>query len=359
VRRGLAAVVVAAVLPAVLGVLAAPSTRAAYDPVGGGVTKLSLDKGFLAFLKTDHVTLGATTPARKTSGSLVLPNSGGQFDPTTGKGEVETEGTITLRSARKRVPIRKLVVKTARSPVVAKVGGSQLKLVTSARLSSRRDGFATAFSARQLLLTAKVATRLNKKLRPEHPFTAGQLVGTLLSKPVPLVTTIVPTGRATLVFDGAFTATLDRHFVALNPIFPAEHNGSTFTLPIIANGTLAPDASQGTLRTGGEIEFLQLGAGQIFWHELWVDVASKAVLAEVDLEPTPAFPGKLGQVPILGLGNGTVVSDPGARTIGLTGVPLTLMPEIAAAFNQAFAGGKPDFTAGELVGTLSFDAQGQ
>jgi hypothetical protein len=344
---------------AVLGLLAAPSARAAYDPVGGGVTKLSLDKGFLSFLSVNRVSLGATAPARKTRSSLVLPNTGGQFDPTVGRGEIKTAGTISLRSVRKRVPIRKLVVKTAHSPVVAKVGGSQLKVVTSARLSSRRDGFATDFKARQLLLTAKVATRLNKKLRPKHPFTAGQLVGTLLSNPVPLVTAIVPTGRATFAFDGAFTAKLDQHFVSLNPVFPAEHSGSTFTLPIIANGALAPDASRGTLRTGGEIEFLELGAGQIFWHELWLDVAPKAVLAEVDLEPAPTFPGKLGQISILGLGGGTAVSDPEARTIGLTGLPLTLTPETAAAFSRAFAEGKPDFAAGELVGTISFSAQGQ
>jgi hypothetical protein len=152
---------------------------------------------------------------------------------------------------------------------------------------------------------------------------------------------------------------LDQHFVSLNPISPAERMGATFTMPIIAKGALAPDASMGTLRTGGEIEFLQLGAGQIFWHEPWFDVGLHAALAEVDMQPTPAFPGKLGQLPILSLSGGAIESDPAARTITLAGAPLTLAPGTAAAFNQAFAAGKNDFIAGEYLGALSFSAKGR
>jgi hypothetical protein len=345
---------------ALLGLLlAAPAASASYDSVSGGATRLVLEKRFAAFLGEAGVKIGTAAGATEKGRKLVLPVSGGRLDPTIGRGEIEHLGTIVLRSARARVLIRKLVVKTASAPLVAKVGGSQLKIATSAATDSTRDGFATKLEARKLRLTDKVATRLNKKLRPREEFRAGQVVGTLASEATPLVTAIVPTGRATLVFDGAFMAKLDRRFVSVNPIFPAEHVGPTFTLPIIPGGTLAPDASQGTLRTGGEIEFLRLGAGQVFWHELWFDVGSGTTLAEVDVEPTPAFPGKLGQIPILGLGEGAAGADAGTRVISLNGAPLTLPAEIAAIFNQAFAEAGEDFKAGELVGTLSFAAQAQ
>lgn len=332
---------------------------AAYDPVGGGVTRIVLDKRFATFLERAGVSVTGKVGAAKRGRALVLPVTGGNFDSTLGRGEVEQEGTILFRGPRRRVLVRKLVVKTTDAPLVAKVGGSQLKLATSAATESKRRGFGAVFSARKLELTEKVATRLNKKLRPRQQFEAGQPLGTLVTDAQPLVASIVPTGRATLAFDAAFLAKLDQHFVSLNPISPAERFGATFTLPIIPGGALSPDASMGTLRTGGEVEFLQLGAGQVFWHEPWFDVGLHTTLAEVDVQPTPAFPGKLGQIPILALGAGAIASDPGARTISLAGAPLTLAAATAATFNQAFAAGEEDFHAGEFIGTLSFVAQGQ
>jgi hypothetical protein len=336
----------------------APAAHAAYDPIGGGVTRLELDKRFAGFLARAGVRVTPKAGATKRGRVLALPVSGGDVDPTVGKGEIEQEGSIVFSSRRRRLPIRKLVVKTTHAPLVAKVGGSQLKLATSTATQAKRRGFGTVFSARKLEMTAKVATRLNKKLRPRQPFVAGQPVGTLTTSAQPRLTAIVPTGRATLVFDPAFVAKLEQHFVSLNPIFPAEHIGATFTLPVIA-GALAPDGSSGTLRTGGEIEFLQLGHGQVFWHELWFDLDLHSALAEVDVEPTPAFPGKLGQVSALALSGGAVASEPGARTIALNGASLSLPQSTADVFNSAFAEGKSDFQAGELAGTLSFVAQGQ
>lgn len=332
---------------------------AAYDPVGSGVTRIVLDKRFAAFLERAGVSITAKEGAAKRGRALVLPVSGGSVDPAIGRGEVEQQGSFVFSGPGRSLRVRKLVVKTTHAPLVARVGGSQLKVVTSTVAKSKRRGFGAVFDAGKLKLTEKVATRLNKKLRPRQPFYPGQLLGALTTEAQPIVASVAPTGRATLVFDPAFLTELDQHFVSLNPISPAERSGATFTLPIIAGGALAPDASTGTLRSGGEIEFLQLGAGQVFWHELWFDIGAHATLAEVDVEPTPAFPGKLGQIPILSLGAGAVESNPPARTIALAGAPLTLAAGTAAAFNQAFAAGKDDFSAGEFIGTLSFTAQGQ
>jgi hypothetical protein len=352
-RRALIPIVVLALL------CLTSSAHATYDPIGSGKTKLTLDRGFLSFLERNGITLSAKAGAKRKGSSFTLPVIAGNLDTTIGKGEIDQEGTLVFQSARKKVPLRNLVVKTKSTPLIAKVGGSQLKIATSAKLSSKREGFGTFFSAKALKLTAKVATRLNKKLRPRLPFAQGQPLGTLTTKAQPRLTTILPQGKATLVLDAAFVTKMDKHFVSINPIFPAEHVGPTFTFPIIGGSQLAPDGSAGELRSGGSFEFLQLGAGQVFQHELWLDMATRIDSAEVDVEPTPAFPGKLGRIGAYELTGASLSSDPASRRISLSGGALTLTAQSAQTFNEAFAEGKGDFSAGESVGTLSFVAQGQ
>lgn len=350
----------AALLGSLLALALAPGAKAAYDPLGGGTAKLLLDKGFARFLKEDKVKLSPAAGAKRKGTAFILPVLGGALDPTQGKGEIDAEGSLVFSDQRKKVPLRHITVKTKHSPLIAKVGGGQLKIASSSQLSFKREGFDATFGASKLKLSAKVATRLNKKLRPKTPFAAGQLLGTLLAKTEPQLTAIEAKGTATVVFDSAFLKKLDSRFVSLNPIFPAEHQGGTFTYPIVAGGSLAPDASAGELRSGGATEMLQLHAGQIFWQEQWFDFGAKSGSAEVDVEPTPSFPGKLGRVGVLSIGQGSVTSDPQARTISVSSAPLALTAGAAGTLNEAFAQGEaPVFSAGEVAGSLSFTAQGQ
>jgi hypothetical protein len=345
---------------ALAALAAAPLAHATYDPIGAGSAKLLLDKRFTRFLAAEEIKLKATRGAKAKGGAFLLAVSGGSLDPTKGQGEIDAEGTLVFENDRKSVPLRNITLKTKHSPLIAKVGGSQLKAATSPKLSFKREGFAATFTAQKLKLSAKIVSRLNKKLRPEVPFAAGQPLGTLIAKTQPQLIAILAGGRATFAFDAAFLAKLDSRFVSLNPISPAERAGASFTLPIAAGGAIAPDASEGTLRTGGEIEALQLHGGQVFWKEQWFDLGAHSDSAEVDVEPTPSFPGKLGRVGILDLGQGTVSADPKARTITVSGAPLTLQAGAAATLNEAFSQGQaPTFAAGEAVGSLSFTAQGQ
>jgi hypothetical protein len=352
----------AAIALAVLMLPPAPVAGAAYDPVGSGTTKLVLDQRFTRFLAGDGVELRTAAGAARHGRVLTLPISGGHLDPTVGRGEVEQEGTLVFVNSRKRVPVRRIVVKTTRSPLVAKVGGSQLKLASAGRIASRRSGFGTAFTAKELRLTAKVATRLNKKLRPPVPFEGGQPLGTLSSDAQPLLATVLPRGRATLAFDSAFVAKLNERFVSLNPVFPAEHAGPVFTMPIIAGGALAPDGSLGTLRTGGEVEFLQLGSGQVFWHEPWLDLGAALYTVEADVQPSPPYGGKAPRAGIASILNPSASAFPAARAVAVAGAQLLLDQQTAQTFNEVFAdpGGKaPPFAAGEPLGTISFAAEAQ
>jgi hypothetical protein len=345
---------------ALLYVLAgAPAAQAKNDPVGSGTAKLVLDKRFASFLEKDGVKLSAAGGAQRKGGTFVLPVIGGSVDPVAGKGEIEGEGSLVFQNSHKKVPLRDITVKTKHSPLVAKVGGSQLKVATSSKLADARSGFGMKFSASGLALTAKVATRLNKKLRPKVLFAAGQPLGSLVTTPQPKLATVLETGRATLTFAPPFLAKVESRFVSLNPIFPAEHQGPTFTFPIALGGQLAPTGAEGTLRTGGAVELLQLGAGQVFWKELWLDIGARVDSAEVDVEPTPAFPGKLGRIGVFDLSGGVISSDPHARTIALSGGSLLLEAQTAKTLNEAFAEGKELFKAGEAVASVAFTAQAQ
>jgi hypothetical protein len=350
------------ILPAILAVslVTAAFASATYDPLGSGTTKLTLDQGFARSLAAHGVVLKGTQGANRQGRAYALPISGGSLDPTIGKGEVETTGTLAFERGPRRVPLRTIVVRTKHEPLIAKVGGSQLKVASASRLSFERKGFGSKITATQLRLTAKLATRLAKKLRLRGAFEAGQLIGTLRVDAAPRTVAILPSNRATLSPDPAFLAKLDGLFVSLNPIAPAERAaGPTFSFPIIGGGQLAPDATLGTLRTGGALEFLQLGSGQVFWTEPWFDFGTRSMLAEAQLEPAPTFPGKLGQLPLLSLAPGAVSSDPKARTIAVAGAPLALNATSAAHFNLAFAQGKETFHAGEALGTITFTAQTQ
>ena len=348
---------------AALLALAAPPAGAAssYDPLASGSTRIVLDRGFLGLLRSHGVSLAARKGARLAGNVLTLPVSGGEMDPTTGKGTIEHEGVLLFRTAKGSVPFKELTLKAKKTPLVAKVGGSQLKVAKAQAIASRREGFGEGFGARGLSLTQKVATRLNKKLRLGRLLAEGQPFGAATSKAQPLTVRVLPQGAATLVPDPAFMAKLKSLFVSVNPVFPAEGVGGVFTFPIAPEGAIAPDASLGTLKVAGELEFLQLGAGQVFWHEPWLDLAARSVSTEVDIEPAPAFPGKLGRVATFGVSFSAagVSSDPSARTIALSGAPATLDAQSAQSFNEAFAEGKGTFAAGEAIGTLSFGAVGE
>lgn len=337
----------------------APAAKAEYDPIGGGTTKLALDKSFSSFLERNGISLTAKAPAKAKGKTFTLPISGGVFDPTIGMGSIDQEGTLFFQGDKGKVPLREIGVKTKASPLIAKVGGSQLKVASSSVRKAKREGFDSSYSAKQLKLSAKVATRLNKKLRPKNEFKAGQTIGSLLVKTQPQLVTIKEEGKATISIDPAFFAKLDSRFVSLNPLFPAERFGLEFSFPIAKGGAIAPNGAEGTLRSTGAIELLQLGAGQLFWKDSWLDLTTKQDTAEVDIEPTPAFPGKLGRVGVLDLGQTAFASDPKARTIATSGAPLTLQAQAAGQLNLAFAQGQAVFARGELVGVLGFAAVGE
>jgi hypothetical protein len=361
-RRLLPALLLVSIIAA-LPATAGATGGSTYDPLTSGSTRISFEKPFLALLKRYHVKLAATAPTKLKAGTFTLPVSGGEYDPTISKGTVNQEGGLTFLAGKRTVILRDVMLKFKPAPFYAKVGGGQLKLAGNARTKVVRDGFGARFTATGLRLTSKFATRLNKKLRlPGRPLKPGLPLATITSAVQPANVNVLEAGRATFVPDPGIFAKLHELHVSLNPVSPAElAPGPLFSLPIALKGRISPDGRSGLIKTEGSLEFLQLGAGQIFWHAFNFELGTDTTLAEVDVEPTPTFPGKLGQIPIaaLDLAAAAISSNPRARTVTVSGAPLSLSPQSAATFNQAFAAGKEVFKAAEALGTVSFVAQGQ
>ena len=340
-------------------VVAAPAS-ASYDLVGSGSAVLTLDQSFTKMLKQNGIVLSGRKSAKVKGNKVTLQAAGGKADPTIKKAEIDLAGELFFAKEKSSINIRSIALKTKPTPIFAKVSGGQLKMAKASKVELKRDGFGNQLLASKLTLTEKVATRLNKKLHVEA-FAEGQKLGTLKSSVQPQTVAILPGGVVTMALDPAMVNKLTALSVSINPISPVERQGALFTLPIDLGGALSPDGKGGTLRTAGSMELLRLGAGQLFWKEAWLDLGAAAATTEVDLEPAPPYPGKLGRVPFVDLKipAGGFVTDPAARTMTVTGAAVTLQATTAALFNQGFAAGKDEFHAGELVGTASFVAQAQ
>jgi hypothetical protein len=344
-------------LAAVFALAACGTARAAYDPIAQGSTTITFDNQFSATLAMHGVKIRVQGGQRHGK-RLVLQAQGGEIDPRLGTGTVESQGTILLQAGRRKVILRQVTFKTKRAPLYAKVGGGQLKLATGARLTSKRSGFGAQFGATNLRLTAKLASRLNKKLSLGHALQAGQPLASIAAQAQPSTVHLRPGGRLSLAFDPAFATKLDQLFVSLNPIAPAELTpGPSLTLPVGLESTLDPAGASGTVKLEGQAELLQLGHAQLFWRELWLEPGIGSLLAESDTEPAPPQAGVTPQGPLLSLGSGGVMkANPAALTISLSGRSIALEAATAAALNAAFAdSATPSFMAGETVGSLSLD----
>lgn len=351
-----AALLAAIVLPALI----APSARALeYDPVASGTTTLSLAAPFTRLLAAHHISIKVRAGAKRRGRKILLPVSSGEFEPVRSLGTFASEGTVVFVSGNRKVPFRSISIKAKRSPLYARVGGTQFKVASAKKLTARREGFGIGFTAAGLRLSAKVATRLDKKLRLGKAIQPGQQLGTIVAKVSPRTVHLLPQNRVSMVLAPAFVAKLNSLFVSLNPVAPAELGpGPTLSFPIGPESILAPDAGIGLIKTGGAIELLQLGSAQIFWKEPWMEPGSAAISAESDIEPSPPKPGKQQRGLLLAFTGNQVSADSATRTIQVTGGTAGLTAATAESLNASFAKGEPTFAPGETIATISFTAQG-
>ena len=272
----------------------AASASAATNPVGSGTTTLHLSPAFSKSLKKGKVKLSATSPATLKGTTLALPLTGGALDSDSGQGAISQSGELKLKAPHGKLFLKGFTLKTTRSPLIANVSGAQLQLTSAPKPHLAREGFGFQIRYPTLKLSKNLAERLNKKLHLKKVFSTGEALGSLLTRAQPQTIAVAPTGDVALEFNSQTFAKLNARDVAINPVFPAEHIGNAYLLPI-HGGQIAPDASLGTIETQGTVELIKLGSGAVQLREIWPELGPKALSAELAIEPASPVTGGLAR----------------------------------------------------------------
>ena len=403
---------VIATVAALVGLLAlAPLASATSDPLSGGTTKLTLNKGFVKKLKKSGVKLLKVSPATVKGRTATLPVSGGSLDPTSGQGTVEHSGGIKFKRGKKTAPVNTLVLDSTTSSLNAKVAGKTMKLASVKGVTVVRNGFGVNISVSSLKLTGKAAKQLNKKLGfsgqkkgkgnkrassskvVKPPFKGNQVLGASTSETQPKTVAVLPGGNATLVLSAAALKKLNDvgpqpeapkpgpFAVKLATVAPTTVTDPgpppTVAFPI-GGGTIGPTAAAGIVQTAGgltltqSLEAVGQGTTVLTMGNIWVDLSAKTATVEVTIQNDKNAElnrGNLGRASIadIQLTGATITSDPATRTVSVQNASATLQAVTAETLNSVFidpiekATMEPQekFAAGDPLGVFSFTAQTQ
>lgn len=391
----------AAVVAALAALLAiAPFASAASDPLAGGTTTITLNKGLVKKLKKSGIKVLKVSPATVKGGTVTLPVSGGSLDPISGLGIVEHSGGFKFKAGKKSAPVNTLVLDSSTGSLSAKVAGKSMKLASTKGVTVTRNGFGANVSIASLKLTGKAAKQLNKKLGfsgkksnkgkgnkraaskvVKPPFKGNQTLGAASSETQPKTVAVLPGGNATLTTSLPTVTKLAKVNVKIATIAPtsvaAEGPPPAYAFPI-AGESISPAATAGIIKTAGGLKLNQVfkpGEAEttMTLGNIWVDLGAKTATVEVTIESKGLDPklnqGVLGRSSIadISLTGATVTADASTRTVSVQNATATLQPVTAEVLNSVFVTpfeavtktAAEKFAAGDPLGTFSFTAQTQ
>jgi len=345
-----------------------PAGTAAYPSKGGGIAgnstvTISLDGELRQALEGAGIQVLPLKPAGLKGKALRFPlKEEGIFEPRFGTGYAFLRGGIRLRSGRRTVAAHRLVLNTAKKRLTAVVSGHTITLATTDDVKAHRTDLGIVVKVETLRLTTKGAQLLGGELgrrdlfRPHRLFGRAVVAGEFFTVPV-------TGGTIDFNFDEGFRHKLESLEVSISTTGAVTPTGSAplaFQFPEV-KGEINRTLTHGEIRTGNDgLTFVQPAAPQpriVTWTEIGLgfengfggegsDVAtavwhlpdgqrSGAPIGQVEFGESPEFDSKTG-------------------TFSAGPVATTLSPYATQPLNDAFADGKPFFTAGEPLGSFSF-----
>ncbi len=374
-RKWSVALVPAAIVAALLAFATAAS--AARDPIASGTADLHMKKGFLRKIANLGVTVQPLGNGAVDGNKIGLQVGSGKLDPVAVEGFLESGGGFKLMRGQRGVPITRLTLNTVKGAAYATIAKAHMQLGTlSAPLYAGREGFGTHFKAIKLILTEKAARRISNRLglRGHQRLNPERTLSNAYTTAHPETVTVLPQGAAVLSGDAATLAKfaqkgvkVPQGFTALAPAAPA--GPASFQLPI-AGGTIAPDASKGTVGTAGGVQILKQAepfSPTLRLRNAEIDFGARTASAELEVLPAPPFAGAAGRSTIvdIALPANSVSVDPGARTIAIKGAEARLQAAAASTLNDVFNQPAPEpppssnFVVGDRLGTISMTLQAQ
>ena len=352
----------------------APAALAARDPVGGGFTDYHFKKGLVRKLNNLGVTVSTLGKATLSGTKLTQTHREGKIDPTTGIGWVDQRGGFKFELGKRGVPIYKITVNTAKGKIYAKIAKSRMELadlVTDPIV--HREGFGANILTRRAELTEKAARRISNRLglKKGKRINPGRGLSNVYTVAQPSTVTLLPKGSAVLTGDlGTFSKFGEKGVkipAGITAIAPAtKPNPVSFEFPVVG-GTLAPDGTDGTVETTGGVQIVKEAepvSPTMKITDIQVDFKEKTATVELELLPSPPFPGAVGRSSIadVTLPPNSVVADPATRTIVIKEASATLQAVAAATLNQVFNQPAPEpppssnFVVGDPFGKFSLTA---
>ncbi|HEX5989763.1 MAG TPA: hypothetical protein VFY75_06095 [Solirubrobacterales bacterium] len=360
-----------AVLTALVALLLVPAGATAVSskalPIDeGGDATFILDGKLRRTLDAAGIEVEPLRPAHRLEKTILLPAKGeGGFELRFGTGYAFLRGGLRLRGDGHSVAIRHLVLNTAKKRLSGKIGGRTLTLAATDEVKAYRTGLGLLVKVGSLRLTARAAELIGAKLRRPDLFRPHRLLGRL-SLAAPLFTVPVTKGTIDFSLDEGFVRKLTDLGVSIVP------GGSTTLLnaaPLTFSfgnlgGEIDPEFEHGRVIVTGEdsLRLVQANTSpprEVIWRAIGVNFengygteGSDVVVASWGLPLGLAADPPLGQVEF-----GTSPSFDGKGGFFTSPrTPATLSPYAVKPLDDAFAGGKAVFTAGEPLGSFSFVA---
>jgi hypothetical protein len=322
--------------------------------------------------------------------SLNLAVTGGELDPTTGAGTIETSGAFRAKRGG-----RKTKVKIASLVLGANGGAGKINARIGKRKASgfgklsggtlTRDGWGAKLEGVTARLSSKGAKALRRVLTPGSGrkasaaaggIKAGKPLGSVSVNAVPKTVEVLPGGTLVFESDPLFAVTLAFHCVnatildpvGIEPVPPAtEPVLGEFIFPV-TGGSIAPDFSSGKVITAGGQKLSKNDNGTFLagcaeGPPVGTSVTNSEFEAQFDLKAFASFtllptgPIGVGSLGPFDLAAATTSADPTTKQVTVTGAHVTMDGLSATVFNQVFpnASGDPmrDFKAGDSLGEFS------
>jgi hypothetical protein len=382
--RMLPVAIVSAALIAMLVVVPLASAATA-NPISGGSTTLTINKGVLKGLKKAGLKITAVKPAKLKGSKATFPVTGGEIAATTSAGTITHGGGLKIKWGKKSVTLKSFSVSTTGKSLNAKMGNKTIKLATLAGVSASRLGFGNSVAAKKVKLTAAAAKTLNSKLTPaptktktkkngktitkvvktKPAFKANTVLGSSTTEVEPETDNVLPLESMVFNGDAALLGKLADVGVKVETISPTTVNGTTFTAAI-SGGTISPLGTSGQVNSGGGLKLVQVlptGATtsistSITLGSIGVDLAAKTASVEVIGESNAESEGKkplnlgnLGRSSIADLTIGTVTSSPATRSVAVSagGTIQPVAAEVLEGFVKVYQGYYTQVAAKQLL----------
>jgi hypothetical protein len=382
--RMLPVAIVSAALIAMLVVVPLASAATA-NPISGGTTTLTINKGVLKGLKKDGLKITAVKPAKLKGSKATFPVTGGEIAATTGAGTITHGGGLKIKWGKKSVTLKSFSVSTTGKSLNAKMGSKTVKLATLAGVSATRLGFGNSVAAKKVKLTAAAAKTLNSKLTPapttiktkkngktitkvvktKPAFKANTVLGSSTTEVEPQTDNVLPVESMVFNGDAGLLGKLADVGVKVETISPTTVNGTTFTAAI-SGGTISPLGTSGQVNSGGGLKLVQVLptsattsiSTSITLGSIGVDLAAKTASVEVIGESNAESEGKkplnlgnLGRSSIADLTIGTVTSSPATRSVAVSasGTIQPVAAEVLEGFVKVYQGYYTQVAAKQLL----------